>query len=368
MLFNQPIAWILTALALPVVIFYVMKIRLRKVRVSTVMFWEEAVEERQQRSLWQTLRDFRSLLLQLAFLFLLVAATADPGLSRKHGETTVFVLDISASMQAENDPGVSRFEAACRQLRNMILSFRTQDQAALVTAGPMASVACGLTSYQRMLLDRLNEVTVTDSPCDINTALKVAERLLASQSNGRIVVLSDRSFAESDVESHSAGEFPVQFVQFGQSRDNIGVTEFQVRRSPVVPSSYQVLVEVRSFSDQPTACSLELSLENQLLDVIPLSLSPNESWKRVLDQSSIHGGVLKVQLLTEDGLESDNTAVAWLPERPQIPVTLATSGNWFLEQVLEANDSVRLQTVSEVPLSVKEGEILIIHDLPVPSV
>ena len=58
------LAW--AALAMPIVIFYILKVRLRRVPVSTTLFWQQIFEEKQPRSLWERLRHLLSLLVQLA--------------------------------------------------------------------------------------------------------------------------------------------------------------------------------------------------------------------------------------------------------------------------------------------------------------
>ena len=70
------LAWLF--LAIPVVIFYTLKIRMRRVPVSTTMFWEQVFEEKKPRALWRKLRHLLSLLLQLLFLSVLVVAVCDP--------------------------------------------------------------------------------------------------------------------------------------------------------------------------------------------------------------------------------------------------------------------------------------------------
>ena len=71
-------AMLLAGLAVPIVVFYILKVRLRRVPVLTLMFWQQIFEEKKPRSIWQRLRHLISLLLQLAFLALLVFAVADP--------------------------------------------------------------------------------------------------------------------------------------------------------------------------------------------------------------------------------------------------------------------------------------------------
>src|SRR5579863_8641362 len=109
----NPAALILAALAIPIIVFYILKIRLRRVPVSTVMFWRQIFEEKQPRSIWQHLRHLLSLLVQLLFLVLLVLALGEPYFKWEvlAARKLVLVIDNSASMNA-TDVAPSRFEAA----------------------------------------------------------------------------------------------------------------------------------------------------------------------------------------------------------------------------------------------------------------
>ncbi len=100
----------LAGLALPIVVFYILKVRLRRAPVATIMFWRQIFEEKKPRSLWQTLRHLLSLLLQIAFLLLLVFALASRSFpwDSRTAKRLVLVVDNSASMNA-NDLKPSRF-------------------------------------------------------------------------------------------------------------------------------------------------------------------------------------------------------------------------------------------------------------------
>ena len=56
MTFDSPSSLFWLALAVPIVIFYILKIRLRRQPVSTVMFWKQVLDEQNPRSIWQRLR------------------------------------------------------------------------------------------------------------------------------------------------------------------------------------------------------------------------------------------------------------------------------------------------------------------------
>src|SRR6478672_2135166 len=109
----NPAALVLAGLAVPIVALYSLKVRLRRAPVSTLMFWRQIFEEKKPRSLWQRLRHWVSLLLQLAFLALLVLALADPIFrwQQARARRLVLVVDNSASMNAR-DGASTRFALA----------------------------------------------------------------------------------------------------------------------------------------------------------------------------------------------------------------------------------------------------------------
>src|SRR5437868_9167982 len=98
----NPSALLWAALAIPIVIFYILKIRLRRIPVSTVIFWRQIFDEKKPRSLWQRLRHLVSLLVQLLLIALLVAALTEPFLASeaKNARRVILVIDNSASMTA----------------------------------------------------------------------------------------------------------------------------------------------------------------------------------------------------------------------------------------------------------------------------
>ncbi len=357
--FAAPTALWWAALAVPVVIFYILKIRMRRVPVSTIMFWQQVFEEKQPRSLWQTLRHWLSLLLQLLFLLLLVGALTDPFFAseERNRRRLVVVVDNSASMRA-GDVEPSRFGQATEAARGLIGSLRLGDEMAIVSAGTQPKVACGLTGHQKTLRDALAKVEATDGPTKVSEAVTLAERLLAGHENAKVVILSDGCFEGA---SELAKREDVVWQPIGTNAGNVAITQFQVRRSLLDPVGLQVLIEVRNLSDEAIETRLELTLDDDIVDVLPVSLEPDETWTRVLDQTTPDGGRLTAVIDHADALESDNSAVAILPERRRIPVVLVCEGNLFLERVFAANQLVDLRVVNQAPSSVDDGTILVFH-------
>ncbi|MCP4507189.1 MAG: VWA domain-containing protein, partial [Fuerstiella sp.] len=147
MTFSNPNAFFGLLLGIPIIGFYLLKVRMRQVPVSTVMFWEQVFDDSRTRSLWQRLRHLLSLIIQLCLLCLLVFSLSDPvyEADTQSGRRMIVVIDTSASMQTRDERGESRIETAQSRLRNMIHTRRSRDERAIIRAGSTVKVVCGLT-------------------------------------------------------------------------------------------------------------------------------------------------------------------------------------------------------------------------------
>ena len=359
MSFAHPAALAWLALGLPIVIFYILKIRLRRVPVSTILFWQQIFEEKQPRSIWQRLRHLLSLLVQLAMLLLLALALAEPFFTWEIAQSRrlVLVLDNSASMRAA-DVAPNRFEQAKQRARRSIAALRARDEMAIVAAGAQPRVVCGLSSHQRTLRQALDAIEPSDGPTSAADAVALARRLLSGGENGRVVLISDGCFEGAAALAEAKD---VELVAVGARSANVGITRFQVRRSLLDPIGYEILAEVQNASDGPANCRLELDLDDNVVDVVPLELQPGEVWVHVFEKTSAEGGVLAARLEHDDALAGDNRAWAILPRREMLPVTLVSQGNLFLEKVFEANPLVKLTVVKQPPAKAAPGAITVFH-------
>lgn len=363
--FATPTAFLWALLALPIVVFYILKIRLRRVPVSTVMFWRQIFEEKQPRSIWQTLRHLLSLLLQLAFLMLLVGALSDPAFDwqTRDARRLIVIVDNSASMRA-TDVEPTRLAAAKGKAGELIDGLRLHDEMALIAAGTQPTVVCGLTGHQRTLREALDRLPETDGPAQMNEALRLARRLLAEHETGSVVVLSDGCFEGAasllDAEAQtSRGD--LIWVAVGRETDNVAITQFQVRRSLIDPIGYQIQAEVKNFSSEPVELRFEINLGTEVVDVVPLELEPEGTWSQFFEKASAEGGELLARLDRDDAFLNDNVARAILPKRERHRVVLVTEGNVFLQRVFEADPLVDLEVRQSPPESAPAGTVVVFH-------
>ncbi|MCO8122244.1 BatA and WFA domain-containing protein [Stieleria sp. TO1_6] len=375
--------WLLAAL--PIILFYILKTRLRRRPVSTLLFWDQVFEQKRQRSLWQNLRHWVSLLLQLALVGLIGFALADPlwNSQQDSGQDLILVVDNSASMQAvDPQTGQSRLQQAIVQATDLAGTLRNGDNIALVTAGNSVRVVVGMSDFAPTVQEALGTITPTDGPTRIADGIAAARRLASDDKKRRIVVFSDggvpdrdaleavASSASDDSSDELLDDLPedvdldaastsrqqllgkdVRWIQVGRSQDNVAITTFQVRRSTVDPIGYSLLVEVRNFSDAAVETRLTLRLDEELVDVIPLEIEADASFRKQIDGTSQAGGVLSGEIKHDDALIVDNTARAILPRRNEIPVHLVVgdqSDSYYMRRVLQSIPLVRILGDDEI--------------------
>lgn len=393
----NPAALLLLLIAVPITLLYVLRVRLRRAPISSMMFWQQALADQPPRAFWQRFRHLASWLLQMLLLLLLVLGAADLRWSSGDGgpRRLVLVLDVSASMSA-SDNGSTRLEQARRDAQRIISELSDSDEAAVVAAGGVPRILCGITSHQPTLRRAIEAAEQTVAAASITSALQLAQQLTAGIPRAKVIVFSDGCGSEQDRQSASdsisatqsesgqSEDLPevaavpknsVEWRLFGESLPNCGFTAFQLRRSDVDPLGYELLIRIRNAADRPVTCQVELSRDDRPLDVIPVSIEAGGDWTRVITKLSPDGGRILAELTNiqfggpSDGLLSDNRAWAVLPSRERQSVLLVSPGNLFVQKVFEANPLVDLTVWQELPENpVWPADTLVVFHELVPSV
>lgn len=354
-----PLALAWAALAAPIIFFYILKIRLRQVPVSTTIFWRQIYDEKRPRSIWQVLRHLVSLLMQILMLMLLVFALAQPYFTWEilQARRIVLVVDNSASMQA-TDVKPSRLHTAREMGRSIISGLRLRDEMAIVAAGTQPTVISGLTGHERTLQTALASIQPSDGPTQVTAAIALGKRLLGDSKHGQVIVLTDGCFEKSE---ELAADKVVDLRTVGTRAGNVGITNFQVRRSLLDPIGYEILTEVTAAGNEPVECRLEIDLDDAPVDVIPLTLAPGQTWTKAIEKTSVEGGLLTARINRADALAVDNSAVALLPKRREQQVVLAGQSNLFLRKSLEVNPLVKLETAATMPQRFDPATLHVFH-------
>ena len=84
---------------------------------------------------------------------------------------------------------------------------------------------------------------------------------------------------------------PVTLHVIGERSGNVGIVQFQVRRSLVDPLGYEILAEVRNASDKPAECRFEVELNDEPIDVVLFKLEAGGRWSQVFEKTSAEGAI-----------------------------------------------------------------------------
>lgn len=364
--FLSPTSLFLFGLAIPIIALYILKLRRRREPVSTLMFWDQLFKERQTTSLFQRLKHLLSLLLQLLFLALLVLAIARPQFAfiTKSARQLILIVDNSASMNAvlkidpENPSSQTRLDSAKEQALQLVKGLRFIDEMTIVSNHKQPTIQTPFTGHQKTLREAIESITATDIRTDLKPAVDLAYTIAETKPNPEIIIMSDFQavtdktitlFQETQLEAQPTEEEQeslqkpkLHLIKIGEDNDNVGITQFRVRKSIVNVFDYETLLTVVNASDEEKRCSVELYFNDSLFDVRPYTLTPGEMKSEIFSNFAFEGGELKAVLDITDALSSDNVAYATLPKREQISVLLVTEENPFLEKVLSVDEKLDL--------------------------
>ena len=336
MSFLTPLALLLSLLAIPIIILYMLRLRRREVRVSSVFLWQKLVRDREANAPWQKLKRNLLLLLQLLILVLLVLALAQPYLPRSSvvNSSVVVLLDGSASMQATDvQPNApNRFAAAQAQAVTLVNELSGNNQMTLIQVGSTPQILAAATNDKRALREAINTAVVSAAPVDWGAAFALASGAAQGFEEAQIIVISDGG-VPSNLPSLPG---QVVYLPVGQSGANLAISALASREVDS-GAGQQLLARVTNHSQFTQETLLSLVLDGVLFDAqqvtVPAGESVSLTWDLPPDRNT---AVAEVNLSpnNNDHLALDDTAVTVVNNSDQTNALLITEGNLFLEQIL----------------------------------
>ncbi len=318
-----------------VTLLYILKLRRRRVHVPFAKLWDRVLKEKESTSLFRRLKRLLSLLMQLAFLFLLTASLGDPRLSAEvlEGRTVILLLDASASMKATDGEEGTRMATARARAKAIVRGMSGADTLMLVRMDAQVTPLSGFEGDEKALLKTLESVEANDTRADLARALKFCADALRERKNPQLVLIGDGAYPEAVLErvkldeksgkkvevkpeAKAAGKpasrpaavakkavqeidwidltgVTVRFVGVGQSSDNLGIVAFNARRYSRNKLSFEIFLEVVNYRDKPAEADLQILVDGQVADLQRLSLKAGEKARYTCDPEEGKGGGAK---------------------------------------------------------------------------
>ena len=340
MAFLAPAAFAALAIAIPILLLYMLRLRRREVLISSTFLWRQVVQDTEANTPWQRLRRNLLLFLQLLILLLLVLALARPFITvpTVSAGKIALLVDASASMTATDVAGESRFSAAIEQARQIVSSMNPQDIISLIRVADIAEPLTSYTGDKNELRRALDGMTASQGSADWDTALTLAAAGASGAENFSIVMISDGGLG--DTASLPANIPQPIYVPVGESASNIGITALATRALAGQPP--QLFAQVTNYGDSPADISLVIRLDEVLRlsrsgTIPPRSQLPIPFAEPISEPFETLSATLTFDNDAEDFLELDNRAWTVRNEAKSRRVYyVAADENLFLEQALRS--------------------------------
>ncbi|MBX3080294.1 MAG: VWA domain-containing protein [Anaerolineae bacterium] len=337
MSFLAPLALFLSALSIPVILLYMLRLRRREVQVSSTFLWQQILRDREANAPWQKLRRNLLLLLQLIILLALVFSLARPYIEVPTVTTgrIALLLDASASMNA-TDLGVTRFEAAKQQAVNIIDSLTPGDTLAVIRVGTAPEMVENYTNDWVKLREVINGLQPSKSTADWNAALTLAAAGAVGADKFTIILISDGGLPNDLAASYG----DVKFIPVGSSASNVAITALAPADDPI--KGAQVYARLTNYGTQPADVIFTLNLDGQLAKALPYTVPATSSTDIVISDIPAEFHRVEAQISRPstsnipDYLDLDDTAWATYNPVAAQRAIIFSSGNRFLEQGLNS--------------------------------
>lgn len=336
-----PLALILSVLAIPIILMYVLKLRRQEHIVPSTFLWRQALQDAQANAPWQRLRFNILLLLQLLALAALILALARPAYSRSNviAGDVVVIVDESYGMQA-HDVKPSRFDAALVQARALVSRLAGGNVMSVIGMSAQPQLAIAESADQGALRQAIDSLRLGVDEPNFLEALSLAASLARAGQNTRAIVLTSRDSGIATLPLPVS--FPVDIVRIGGNLRDIGITGFSASQGA---TSVQAVARVSNFGAQTARSDLELFVDGHLADVRPLTIAGRREQNLVWSDIPSGSQRLQVRLTAADDIATDKAAWAAVAAEPPRRVLLVSRGDYFLEAALADDSSVQLSAV-----------------------
>jgi hypothetical protein len=353
-----PSALWLLALAAPLVVLYVLRVKRERRRVPSVWLWQAAARDLMARAPFRKLLPEVPLVLELLALACLALAAARPARRARNlaGDHFAIVVDTSASMAAVDPSGKARIDLAKDAARALVAGLPPGADAMLVEAARDARVVAPAERDTRRLARAIDGLAARDVEGDLGAAVTLAAGRL-EQLGGRrtVVVITDGYLARpADVPRSAVG---IDVVEVGDAVDNAAIVRVDVRlgtdpvnKRPEVQAflllansgqaSRELYVTMRQRNASDVLSSRRVRVAAGAREPVVLTFHPSEG---------DYGTGLVFDIAPHDALAADDVAFGRVPPGRALPVVLASASGEpspWLGRALESDPDADVATGS----------------------
>ena len=349
-----PAALAASALAIPILVVYMLRSRRPRHVIPSTFLWEAATKNVSASRPWDRIRSNVLLILQLLLLAALVLALARPYRAAPGvaGEHLVLVIDASGSMAA-TDQEPSRMDAAHAEARRLVASLDPGAAVSVVAADARPRVLASASNSRDAVEEAIDAVEATEADPDLAEAFLLAESLEVPGDPASIALITDGGLSEEEIELVPPGTI---VREVGGSASNLSVAGLEVGEGP---NGFRAFVQVRNFGDEKRTVELSVDVDDVTIVEEDVDVAARSTAERSFDLGP-QGGRVVAAIDNEDDLPHDNRAFAVLERSAPRRILLVSKGNFFLENLLAQVPGADVE-ISREPTT-GAGSDLVVYD------
>lgn len=366
-------AWALAAPA-AVVVLYLLRRRYLPRQVPSVFLWRRSLRDYAANRPFQRLMKNLLLPLQVLAALALALALMRPALPGGPAGRTVFVFDLSGSMQAETG-GRSRLSLAKDAALKRIPELPAEEEITVVAAGEEA---------RRLLLNGTREEAekvITSIACgrggaDFDRALTLAKALTEGKDAGGVFVVPDRAAPRITVFSDALrlsdlhtrlGDTPLSVVNVGDPAENRAVCSLTAEGG-------KAFARVANFG-QPCTVTLTCEADGVLCGATEITIPGTEEVREQSENPQVNSvgtgfdipetaRTVRVTIREKDALPADNMAETTVTRAKPLRVAV-TENSVFLESALKVRPDLTVLRTEPEALPSTDADLYVLGNDPV---
>ena len=333
--------------------------RRRRVLVSFEELWAALPGAALSRGWSARVRKIAPLVLQLAVVWALLIAAADPRRASRPGEgqAIAILIDCSASMAALDRGAGSRLDTARARVQAIIDGLGPDDRAAITGFARRPMPLVDLTGDRRRLARALAELPIEPEAAMLGPALAHARALIEGHPRARVVVVSDQPALRAELGT-------AELLLVGAPADNVAITGLTAQPG-AAPGSFRIEVTVRRFG---AGGPVEVQLRDGDRPLATMTADLPAGGRHTLAATvSDAGTVLSAALVRPpagpaNALALDDRAFAPLPRPRPRRVLVVGARNLFLEGALLGMAPAVTLTRADPGAPLPAGQDVVIFD------
>ena len=308
MSFNFPFG-LLLLIAIPVlIIIYIIKNKYKEKVVSSSYIWDLSKKFLKKKNPFNTIANLLNLILQCLCIAFLSFSLADPVFNFKNSaENEVFILDASASMGTLNENGLTRFEEAKKQIKDVVEKSVSGSTYTLLVSDSNSRTICKGIKDKEIFNSLLDRVQIDYDESELGNAISLAQSLSSLNEGSRFSLYTDKDVKTIDgFTSVNVSDTNKNYAINDLRINDVKVEEkkYALFEADVISYSEDTTLEVEFFLNEKSIGTVEQEVKQNELTTVSLEL-PNEN-----GEYSVYSSV-KALIKNGDYLKEDSEFILY---------------------------------------------------------